>query len=1005
MIRTQSARRLPSEALKTGGISEESNSELNDQLKVLQIELAKVITKPSNFFDDSIIVDFRNTCTLTTRVNPFILIRQQDACEFMVEFLKIEPFYQDANFIQVDKHYKEGTSVIEKSIQEQADVFERGSREFPDEKGNKLNHSNNAFVLTRVTNFSLPIPIKFNISEKQVTGSLNECFDSYFTPELMELASDNPKHGYLKQLSVYKWPKLLVICLSRFGGTKTENPSYNPANPKQFPRYRFNPSKNATPIDVPLHFIRDDQCYRLHGIVTHHGESIEQGHYTAYVYSKVEGRWYHYNDRIVSVHNNYNDFKDLINKDQYILVYEKNAQEECGLVVKTPRPTGPISGKSSFPPTPSPQVPSTTAEVEFCRDPIVSDPVPSTALALPEIPWDRNLPNPGTNDCWFNSPFQILARTPIAHEIVRNKDAHYSTAVLNSLHTQMVSLFTKPDYFLQRGQQGCSIIREEYAKNTLDPENKIGAAYEDKAFIADIVQIEPFKGQTIFDDIWDLSDDNNTKYIQTSPDNTFVMEAEFNLPQWIEDKKFEYFPNLYIVYAKMLGTYSSVPQFFMKGKYRYSLFGFTILFGGGGHYASMVKNLKDDRWYYYDDVKPNNATCGSCVNCKHYKHENEAPVFSFTTLDDALKCDECNIFGINMYSDGKLDQRSVIVYMKDALPNPLIKTLGASEESKAGELEDVREIPWDQNLPNPSGKNDCWFNSVLQVMLRLDCAKEIVHEHIEAGSSEYLVELHNELTQMFQEKDYFSKRHASGRSSARCNAAIERIYTFDQQQTETDFLKDILELEPFKRETSFRLDFVVPEVDEHVYTLGFHEMFDFNFKQTYEVPELKVRNRNHTGNVTFINLTNVLPIIAFIKLPNVFIIDLARCFVVGGVPEFFMNDGGAYYTLFGFTIMHDKSNLGTHYSAVVKNKNQWFCFDDGKKDVKRYDSYQALEQDKDTKIYFESNILGKVDQRSMLVYIRQVKEITTASSENDSDEEHGDKNYVTRLTRLEDADG
>ena len=681
MIRTQSALRLPSEALKKGGISEESNSELNDQLKLLQIELSKVITKPSNFFDDSIVA-FRNTCTLTTRVSPFILTIQQDACEFMVELLKIEPFYQDANFIQVDKHYKEGTSVIEKSIQEQADVFTRGSREFPDEEGNKLNHSNNAFLLTRVTNFSLPIPRKFNISEKQVTGSLNECFDSYFTPELMELASDNPKHGYLKQLSVYKWPKLLVICLSRFGGTTTENPSYNPDNPKKFPRYLFKPSKNGTPIDVPLHFIRDDQCYRLHGIVTHHGESIEKGHYTAYVYSKVEDRWYHYNDNNVSVHNNYNDFKDQINNDQYILVYEKIAQEECGLVVGTPRPTDPISGKPSFPPKPPPQVPSTTAEVEFCRDPIVSDPVPSTALALPEIPWDRNLPNPNigdsglANDCWFNSVFQIMVRTPIAHQIVTSPEVYSSNPVLQSIKDELVKLFTKSNYFVVRGKLGCSIFRSEFEKHDNKPINKIGSPQSDEYFLTQLIQVEPFRSQTKYElALGFVIPDHFSPYYDNNEEGVITL---LNTADYLNNNFFDSFPNIYILKLDADETYfTNVPSTFVMNKtQKYVLFGFTIQIGG--HFRSAVHNRVNGRWYLYDDRT--NSTPQNCSNWESYDDDlTDTKIISFRSLEDLTHCTESSIFTqASSISEDMVDGRKTLVYLKDPQdPLPAALTTGA----------------------------------------------------------------------------------------------------------------------------------------------------------------------------------------------------------------------------------------------------------------------------------------------------------------------------------------
>ena len=456
-------------------------------------------------------------------------------------------------------------------------------------------------------------------------------------------------------------------------------------------------------------------------------------------------------------------------------------------------------------------------------------------------------------------------------------------------------------------------------------------------------------------------------------DPAFESEDFINLGLFLPELKFTKLPNLFIISIGSMFVNNDVPEIIFLSGVKFVLFAFTNLVLkelNGTHYVASVRN-PNGSWYFYDDEQ--------LVDVK--------PSIAALIANHPLMYEESNFEGA-----AKVDTRNILFYLKDPqdpIPAPLTKPSApsTSEKSKAGELEDVREIPWDQNLPNPKGKNDCWFNSVLQVMLRLDCAKDIVHERLEASSSKYLMELQGELIRMFQEKDYFSKLDVSGRSSARCNAAIERKYKFNQYQQEGYFLDDILKLEPFKRETRFVLDFKTEEEEQHVYFVGTDDDFkERQFKTSKHIPELKKRVFNHNGDVTYIQLTNFLPIISFTIYPNIFIIDLGRCFINGGVPEFFKN-GSVYYSLFGFTIMHDKSDLGTHYSAVVKRKdNNWYSYDDRAKHVKRYGSYNASLEDIDLNIFHDTKFQGKVDQRSILVYIKRDPE-TGASDENDSDED------------------
>ena len=124
--------------------------------------------------------------------------------------------------------------------------------------------------------------------------------------------------------------------------------------------------------------------------------------------------------------------------------------------------------------------------------------MPSTALVLQQIPWDRNLPNPRigdrglANDCWFNSVFQIMVRTPIAKEIFQSHEV-YPKPVLQSIKEELVKVFTVPNYFVERGQGGCSIFRTTFQDSEKLPQNRIGLPQSDDYFLKYLLEIEPFK--------------------------------------------------------------------------------------------------------------------------------------------------------------------------------------------------------------------------------------------------------------------------------------------------------------------------------------------------------------------------------------------------------------------------------------------------------------------------------------------------------------------------------
>ena len=62
--------------------------------------------------------------------------------------------------------------------------------------------------------------------------------------------------------------------------------------------------------------------YMLKSLICHHGETLNSGHYSAYI--SANNMWYHIDDRICTPVNEKNLFSDkAIKKGAYLIVYEQ----------------------------------------------------------------------------------------------------------------------------------------------------------------------------------------------------------------------------------------------------------------------------------------------------------------------------------------------------------------------------------------------------------------------------------------------------------------------------------------------------------------------------------------------------------------------------------------------------------------------------------------------------------------------------------------------------------
>lgn len=134
---------------------------------------------------------------------------------------------------------------------------------------------------------NLPIP------QENKTPSLLDCFELYIQGEVMDgdnsilLEETNEKVAARKNIMFWSFPDILVIDVKRFNAMNRKNQVMI-----DFPLENLNLSKYVIGYD------KDSYIYDLYGVCNHSG-SVMGGHYTSFV-KNANGKWYHYNDTIVS---------------------------------------------------------------------------------------------------------------------------------------------------------------------------------------------------------------------------------------------------------------------------------------------------------------------------------------------------------------------------------------------------------------------------------------------------------------------------------------------------------------------------------------------------------------------------------------------------------------------------------------------------------------------------------------------------------------------------------
>ena len=147
---------------------------------------------------------------------------------------------------------------------------------------------NVSFDTTWITGLNLP--------EDGSSTTLTKCLDAYTSSELLDgdEAFRCPQCKVLtthnKTIKFQRLPLYLSISFKRFSSQSSNKME----NVVTFPR-----GDEKLDMDKYITDNGDSYSYRLYAICNHHGQSINNGHYTTFARNLGDNEWYNYNDSVV----------------------------------------------------------------------------------------------------------------------------------------------------------------------------------------------------------------------------------------------------------------------------------------------------------------------------------------------------------------------------------------------------------------------------------------------------------------------------------------------------------------------------------------------------------------------------------------------------------------------------------------------------------------------------------------------------------------------------------
>lgn len=122
------------------------------------------------------------------------------------------------------------------------------------------------------------------------------------------------ENGTVKNLQIWSTPPVLIIHLKRFCQTKVSNSKLT--YPVEFPLVDLNVKRFLSTTSE--HDDREYGLYDLYAVCNHRG-TMSNGHYTAYCQNPITGKWFCYDDHLVSEI----DPSRVCTPDAYILFYKR----------------------------------------------------------------------------------------------------------------------------------------------------------------------------------------------------------------------------------------------------------------------------------------------------------------------------------------------------------------------------------------------------------------------------------------------------------------------------------------------------------------------------------------------------------------------------------------------------------------------------------------------------------------------------------------------------------
>jgi ubiquitin carboxyl-terminal hydrolase 2 len=247
---------------------------------------------------------------------------QQDAQEFM-RFL-LDRMHDELNRVKVKPPYKE-MKFENLPVEKQSDGWFKYFRERDDSimtdlfEGQLINAlkclscGHETYAFDNFMDLSVEIPRK----AVRFLGSIDikDCLEKFVEAEKMidcgyKCAGCKKTVNIEKNLTIYRFPKILVIHLKRFYNSAMRREKLNTtvSFPEKLDVRKYAPHST--------HSSKESAVYRLFGI-SHHSGSLNGGHYIGEVYNFSNKNWYNCNDSIVQKISS----PDTSSSSAYVLFY------------------------------------------------------------------------------------------------------------------------------------------------------------------------------------------------------------------------------------------------------------------------------------------------------------------------------------------------------------------------------------------------------------------------------------------------------------------------------------------------------------------------------------------------------------------------------------------------------------------------------------------------------------------------------------------------------------